>query len=240
MFFKAIRHFFATFARKFNNEMKKGCLFFALACMLFCACSEGKEQQTEQTTYQSIDTVPMLVMQVQKCSKLYTSEFKVHKIVTHDDVVRLKGSVLRQDYNIKIPLGDRKIAIPMDATLKAYIDFSQFSEKNIERSGDQITILLPDPKVTMTSSKIDQKNVRHYVAFARANFSDAEMSDYEQQGRAAIIQSIPELGIIDNAKENAARVLVPMLTQLGYREENITIAFRKDFNRNNIMRLLEQ
>ena len=220
--------------------MKKGCLFFALACMLFCACSEGKEQQTEQTTYQSIDTVPMLVMQVQKCSKLYTTEFKVHKIVTHDDVVRLKGSVLRQDYNIKIPLGDRKIAIPMDATLKAYIDFSQFSEKNIERSGDQITILLPDPKVTMTSSKIDQKNVRHYVAFARANFSDAEMSDYEQQGRAAIIQSIPELRIIDNAKENAARVLVPMLTQLGYREENITIAFRKDFNRNNIMRLLEQ
>ena len=208
--------------------------------MLFCACSEGKEQQTEQTTYQSIDTVPMLVMQVQKCSKLYTTEFKVHKIVTHDDVVRLKGSVLRQDYNIKIPLGDRKIAIPMDATLKAYIDFSQFSEKNIERSGDQITILLPDPKVPMTSSKIDQKNVRHYVAFARANFSDAEMSDYEQQGRAAIIQSIPELGIIDNAKENAARALVPMLTQLGYREENITIAFRKDFNRNNIMRLLEQ
>jgi hypothetical protein len=182
----------------------------------------------------------MLVMQVQKCSKLYTSEFKVHKIVTHDDVVRLKGSVLRQDYNIKIPLGDRKIAIPMDATLKAYIDFSQFSEKNIERHGDKITVLLPDPKVTMTSSKIDQKNVRHYVAFARAHFSDAEMSDYEQQGRAAIIQSIPELGIIDNAKENAARVLVPMLTQLGYREENITIAFRKDFNRNNIMRLLEQ
>ena len=220
--------------------MKKDCLFFVLACILFCACNKGEEQKTEQTGYQSIDTVPMLVMQVQKCSKLYTSEFKVHKIVTHDDVVRLKGSVLRQDYNIKIPLGERKIAIPMDATLKAYIDFSQFSEKNIERKGDKITVLLPDPKVTMTSSKIDQKNIRHYVAFARANFSDAEMSDYEQQGRAAIIQSIPDLGIIDIAKENAARVLVPMLVQLGYREENITIAFRKEFNQNNIMRLLEQ
>ena len=220
--------------------MKKYCLFIALVSILFCACNGGEEQKTEQTGYQSIDTVPMLVMQVQKCSKLYTSEFKVHKIVTHDDVVRLKGSVLRQDYNIKIPLGERKIAIPMDATLKAYIDFSQFSDKNIERQGDKITILLPDPKVTMTSSKIDQKNVRHYVALARANFSDAEMTDYEQQGRAAIIQSIPELGIIDIAKENAARVLVPMLVQLGYREENITIAFRKEFNQNNIMRLLEQ
>jgi hypothetical protein len=220
--------------------MKNICLFFTWVCLLFCACNQGEEQKTEQTGYQSIDTVPMLVMQVQKCSKLYTSEFKVHKIVTHDDVVRLKGSVLRQDYNIKIPLGERKIAIPMDATLKAYIDFSQFSDKNIERRGNKITILLPDPKVTMTSSKIDQKNVRHYVALARAHFSDAEMTDYEQQGRAAIIQSIPELGIIDIAKENAARVLVPMLVQLGYREENITIAFRKDFNQNNIMRLLEQ
>ena len=220
--------------------MKKICLFFAWVCLLFCACNQVEEQKTEQTGYQSIDTVPMLVMQVQKCSKLYTSEFKVHKIVTHDDVVRLKGSVLRQDYNIKIPLGERKIAIPMDATLRAYIDFSQFSDKNIERRGNKITILLPDPKVTMTSSKIDQKNVRHYVAFARAHFSDAEMTDYEQQGRAAIIQSIPELGIIDIAKENAARVLVPMLVQLGYREENITIAFRKEFNQNNIMRLLEQ
>ena len=219
--------------------MRKSILFFAFVSLFLGACSDGNKNQ-DVTTAQSIDTVPMLIMQVQKCSKLYTSEFKVHKIVTHDDVIRLRGSLLQQAYNIKIPLGERKIAIPMDATLKAYIDFSQFSEKNIEKHGDKITILLPDPKVTMTSSKIDQKNVRHYVAFARANFSDAEMSDYEQQGRAAIIQSIPDLGIIDIAKENAARVLVPMLVQLGYREENITIAFRKEFNQNNIMRLLEQ
>jgi len=219
--------------------MKKGCLLFALAGILFFSCGKGMEQKTRQTDYQSIDTIPMLVMQVQKCSKLYTSEFKVHKIVTHDDVIRLKGTVLQQAYNFKIPLGERKIAIPMDATLKAYIDFGQFSEKNIERNGDKITILLPDPKVTMTSSKIDQKSVREYVALTRAHFSDAEMTNYEQQGRAAIMQSIPELGIIDLAKANAAKVLVPMFVQLGFKEENITIAFRKEFNQNNIMRLIE-
>ena len=218
--------------------MRKCIMIPAFVCLLLGACSDGKKKQ-DDTLVQSIDTVPMLIMQVQKCSKLYTTEFKVHKIVTHDDVIRLRGSLLQQAYNIKIPLGERKIAIPMDATLKAYIDFSQFSEKNIERQGDKITIILPDPKVTMTSSKIDQKNVRHYVALARANFSDAEMSNYEQQGRAAIIQSIPELGIIDMAKENAARVLVPMMVQLGYKEENITIAFRKSFDANSILKLIE-
>ena len=219
-------------------KMRKFILFFAFVSLFLGACSDGKKKQ-DVSIVQSIDTVPMLIMQVQKCSKLYTSEFKVHKIITHDDVIRLRGSLLQQAYNIKIPLGERKIAIPMDATLKAYIDFSQFSEKNIEKHGNKITILLPDPKVTMTSSKIDRKNVRHYVALARANFSDAEMANYEQQGRAAIIQSIPELGIIDMAKENTARVLVPMIVQLGYQEENITIAFRKEFNANSIMKLLE-
>lgn len=181
----------------------------------------------------------MLVMQVQKCARLYTTEVKVHKIVTHDDVVRLRGSLLKQDFNVKVPLGDRKIAIPMDATLKAYIDFSQFSEKNVERSGEQITIVLPDPKVVLTSSKIDQKSIREFVALSRAHFSDAEMAAYEQQGREAIIESIPDLGIIETAKANAARVLVPMLVEMGYREENITIAFRKEFTLNDIRRLIE-
>jgi hypothetical protein len=158
--------------------------------------------------------------------------------VTHDDVVRLRGSLLKQDFNLKVPLGDRKIAIPMDATLKAYIDLSQFSEQNVERQGERITIVLPDPQVVLTSSKIDQKSVREFVALSRAHFSDAEMTRYEQQGREAIIGSIPQLGIIETAKANAARVLVPMLTQLGYREENITIAFRKEFTIDEIRKLI--
>ena len=230
--------FFHYLCRYFCKIMKIYSFFIIMAALFLSACSGGKNEQ-DNTSYQSIDTVPMLIMQVQKCSRLYTSEFKVHKIVTHDDVIRLRGSLLKQDYNIKVPLGERKIAIPMDATLKAYIDFSQFSEKNIERQGDKITILLPDPKVTMTSSKIDQKSIRHYVALARANFSDAEMANYEQQGRTAIIESIPELGIIEMAKANAAKVLVPMMTQLGYKEENVTIAFRKEFNPFDVMRMVE-
>ena len=179
---------------------------------------------------QGIDTVPMLILQVQKCSKLYTAEYRVHKIVTHDDALRLKGQLMSKQFNLKVPLADRKIAIPMDAKIKAYIDFSEFSEQNIERSGNQITIILPDPQVVMTSSKIDQKNVKQYVGLTRAHFSDEELANYQQQGREAILQSIPDMGIEETARANAAKVLVPMLTQLGYEEQNITIAFRKDLD----------
>ena len=196
------------------------------------------EARQEAVIAQGIDTVPMLIMQVQKCSKLYTAEYRVHKIVTHDDALRLKGSLLKKQFDIKVPMADRKIAIPMDAKLKAYIDFSNFSEENIERDGRKITIVLPDPQVTMTSSKIDQKNVRQYVALTRSDFSDAELADYQQQGRQAIIESIPKMGILESAQRNAAKVLVPMLKELGYAEEDITIAFRKQFGSKDVEKLL--
>ena len=201
--------------------------------------NDEAQKEAEASIAQGIDTVPMLIMQVQKCSKLYTAEYRVHKIVTHDDALRLKGSLLQKEFNIKLPMADRKIAIPIDAKLKAYIDFSQFSEDNIERSGRKITILLPDPQVTMTSSKIDQKNVRQYVALTRSNFSDAELADYQQQGRNAIIESIPKMGILESAQRNAAKVLVPMLKELGYEEEDITIAFRKNYGPKDIQTLLK-
>jgi len=196
------------------------------------------DARQEATIAQGIDTVPMLIMQVQKCSKLYTAEYRVHKIVTHDDALRLKGSLLKKQFDIKVPMADRKIAIPIDAKLKAYIDFSDFSEKNIERDGRKITIVLPDPQVSMTSSKIDQKNVRQYVALTRSDFSDDELADYQQQGRKAIIESIPKMGILESAQRNAAKVLVPMLKELGYAEEDITIAFRKQYGPKDIETLL--
>ena len=215
------------------------CGVFAVLLVLFCQFCQGTGTWQVAARYlspgrttasRSIDTVPMLIMQVQQCSKLYTAEYRVHKIITHDDALRFKGQLLSKSFNVKVPLADRKIAIPMDAKIKAYIDFSEFSEKNIERSGDKITIVLPDPQVVMTSSKIDQQHVKQYVGLTRAHFSDEELARYQQQGREAILQSIPDMGIEETARANSAKVLVPMLTQLGYEEQNITIAFRKDFD----------
>ena len=200
--------------------------------LIFARCSSSDDASSVrgQVPGSNLPGTCPLTEQLQQCSKLYTAEYRVHKIITHDDALRLKGQLLSKSFNLKVPLADRKIAIPMDAKIKAYIDFSEFSEKNIERSGDKITIILPDPQVVMTSSKIDQQNVKQYVGLTRAHFSDEELANYQQQGREAILQSIPDMGIEETARANSAKVLVPMLTQLGYEEQNITIAFRKDLD----------
>lgn len=204
--------------------------------MLCCSCSRHK---TEQETV-TIDTIPMMVMQIQKCSKLYTAEYKVHKIITHDDKMKLNGSFMKKDFSINLPLGSRKIAIPMDATLKAYIDFANFNEDNVKRQGDKIEIILPDPHVTLTSTRINHDEIKQYVALTRSRFSDEELSSYERQGREAIIKDIPSMGMMDMAHESAARTLIPMIEQMGFEESNITISFRKHYTLNDIKSLLDK
>ena len=199
-----------------------GCWLSAVGC---CLSSCSKQESAEP------DTMQVIVTQVQQCSRLYTAEYQIHKIVTHDDVLRLQGQLTGERYDMELPmLGDRKIAIPMDATLKAYIDFDGFSEQNVQRQGNKITILLPDPKVQLTSSKIDHRNIKKYVALLRRDFTDAELTSYERQGREAIIKSVPAMGIVESARKNAARTLIPMIKQLGYAEQDITITFRQDLD----------
>ena len=207
--------------------MKQTILIAVLTMFLIASCTDNKPTAQEPAP---IDTIPMMVMQIQKCAKLHTAEVHVHKSVTHDDQMKLKGSFLQKEFNIILPVGQRKIAIPIDATLKASVDFSNFSEKNIKRHGDKIEVLLPDPKVELTSSKINHAEIKKQVSILRANFSDAEMANYENQGRAAIINDIPRMNIIPQAQASAANIIIPMIVAMGYPEENITVSFRKQFS----------
>ena len=215
--------------------MKKLALYLLASALVAIACTGGKAESEAAP----IDTVPVMVMQIRKCSKLYTAEYKVRKIVTHDDEVELKGSLFRRKFNIAVPMSSRKIAIPVDAKLKAYVDFGGFSEKNVDIDGDKVEIILPDPKVELTSSRIDHDGIKKHVSLIRSNFTDAEMASYEKQGRGQIIKSIPRMGIIDMARAGAAHALVPMLVRMGFKEENITITFRKEFTADDLPLLLE-
>jgi hypothetical protein len=56
------------------------------------------------------------------------------------------------------------------------------------------------------------------------------MANYENQGRAAIINDIPRMNIIPQAQASAANIIIPMVVAMGYPEENITVSFRKQFS----------
>ena len=192
-----------------------------LAILLSGSCKRGGSDGGGA----SIDTIPMMVQQIKECSRLYTAEYKVHKITTHSDTSKISATVLGQKLNLNLPGGRRKVAIPIDAVLKAYIDFSNFSEDNVRSEGGKIYIDLPNPHVVITSSKIDHEGIKKYVSIIRSDFSDEELALYEKQGRQDIINDIPNLGILNTARRSAASQLLPLISMLGIPQENIVITF---------------
>ena len=61
-------------------SMKKRLIFIISVFLAFVSCSHQQTEKKEQV----IDTIPVMVMQIQKCNRLYTAEAHVHKIITHD------------------------------------------------------------------------------------------------------------------------------------------------------------
>lgn len=218
--------------------MGKNYIYIIIGIM-FLSLGSCADREKAAGKAEPIDTIPKLVSQIKKCSRLYAAEYKVHKIITHDDEVRAKGKFLNHEYDFALPIGSRKVAIPVDATIKAYIDLNDFSVHSIKRSGKKIEVILPDPHVILTASKINHNEIKKYVALMRQDFSDAELSAYEQQGRQAIISDIPKLGITDMAKESAAKIIVPFFVGMGFDESDITITFRKDFTSKEILKMVD-
>ena len=218
--------------------MKPCCanILLSLICLALMACGGDKKNGNDVAENASTDNIPMLIRDIRKCSKLYTSEYNIRKIVTYSDEPRLKGKILGHEVDMKMPMGDRKIAIPMNVTLKGYIDFSDFSKKNVRREGRRIVVTLPPPQVAVTASKIDQAGIKEYVSFMRSRFSDAEMTEFEKQGRQAVVNSIPRLDINETTAVNAAKILIPMIVKMGYDEKLITIELKnEDFYKHRVI-----
>ena len=216
--------------------MKNFLLLFLSFITFMPLLTTGCSREQEGDVQGEADPLPVLTNRIQQCSKLYTTEYRIHKLVACESNRELSGFGISFGLNV---FGDRKIIIPINATLKGYIDMNQVREHHIERKGEKITVTLPDPAVMLTSTEIDHDNIKEYVTGFRDDFTDQEMVRFEAQGRKAIISEIPELGIERTAREDAVRILVPIITQMGFREQDITIQFRSDYNPHDLIRRLE-
>lgn len=202
----------------------------AIAVMagLFFAC-QGCNKQPEETptpATESIDTLGVMLMQIQRCSRLNTAEYKVHKVITYDDKKKIEGKMLGKDISIDLPIGKRKVAIPLYATIQASIDLTNVTEDDMVIIGDHIEVFLPQPTAEITETHIDHEGIKQYVSMTRSNFTDEEMQGFELQGRKAIEKDMAHMDIIEMAKKSAARQVIPIITMMGFEEKNIVISFR--------------
>ncbi len=195
-------------------------LVLLIPLLLLAACSERKETDAERE-FSPVE----LATRIRQCSRIYTSEYQVSKIVVRHDERRIKGKLLGVDVDMATPGGERVIAVPIEGVLKAYVDMAELDDESVRRDGDSIEIVLPDPKIVLTSTRVRADEIKKQVGMLQSEFTDSELTALQRQGRDSLVAAIPHLGLIENARESAARRLIALLTSFGFEEEKIRITF---------------
>lgn len=213
-------------------------LGLTLGCLV-AACGGSTSEPSAPLRADVPDSLALVAQQVQQVARLYTTEYRVHKIVTQHDRPRLSGSVLGADVDIPLP-AERTIAVPIDVTVKAYIDFSRFSAANVERHGDTFALILPDPVIVVTAAKIDNAALRQYSDLFGSRYTDAEMLALARQGEDSVVAHIDRGEILRTARHRGTRILLPILKSMGFPENRLTIAYRDDLRKDELKLEIEK
>lgn len=210
---------------------------FGLIILRNCSSSAPLVENTvEEEQVELGSDMEQLIFRIQNCSRLYTTEYQIHKIITHEDETQLNMVGLK----LSLPFTDRHIAIPMDATLKAYVDLGAFGPGNIQTDGEYIQIILPDPHVEVTSTLVDHDQTKSHNSIFSSKYTAKEQEALYRQGLNSIARNILDSQILENARISAARTLIPLITRMGYKEENIRISFSKEaFDQADLSRLVD-
>lgn len=219
-----------------ENDMKKrSLLLMGMAVLLSAgACRQNPPEATTETTQQSDSTA--VVLRLQQCARIYSSEYKIHKIIINNDRLTLQGNIINRKVNMDVPSGTRKIAIPIDVVIKGYTDLAQISEKNITVEGKKISIVLPDPQFAVTAVKIDRKNIIQTADLMRSRYQEADISRLTDQGVTSLYKDLPWNEFLETARSNAAYTLFPILQAMGF--EEIHIQYRDDLKNSSKKSLL--
>ena len=175
------------------------CTVVALLAILVVAagCSRQREEKALQQEVLSISSMKQLGL----------VEYKVRKIIKADD----QGEWYK--------IGDRKILLSCTAYLKAGIDLSSFSAEDIsvDRAAGKVTVTLPH--ATLLSLDIPASEIRQefdQVTLLRSDFSAQERNELLRQGERQIRRSVPSLGILQKAEENARKFFDSAFQKLGF------------------------
>ena len=128
------------------------------------------------------------------------------------------------------PAGDKMILCSCKAYLKAGIDlegFNPMTDVTVNEDESMITLLLPSPTLLSLNMPVDSIDVRYQKKEVLSKpFTLAQINDMLRQGEDQIRESVPELGILDDARRNARQFFEPLFKHLGF--TTVQVNFKDD------------
>lgn len=115
------------------------------------------------------------------------------------------------------------------AYLKAGIDLNGFDPMTdfvIDPDETMVTLTLPTPTLLSLNMPVDSVEVLYEKTKLSKGFSVTDLNELLRQGEVQIRESVPELGIIDDAKRNARLFFEPLFKHLGF--TTVQVNFKDD------------
>lgn len=189
--------------------MKKKLMVQILVSICFFALFSCKQDISYKQMEEQVGKITSL-------TELGTVEYVVTKIVkANDNATWYK-------------FGDRKILFSCKAILKAGIDLSKLEDSDIQVNTEEKTITITLPNAELLSVNLKPENIKliyEKTSITRSSFSNKERDAVLAQGEADILKSVPDMGIFDDAENNAKLFLEAFLKQAGF--TNVNIEFKK-------------
>ena len=178
-------------------------LIFMSAVFIAVACGNKKIPREQE------------ILALKEMNELVTVEYVVSKIIrANDDQTWYK-------------IGDRKILMTCEATLKAGIDFSKITADNITLNDKEIKLILPKARLFSLNIKPEDIKVAYQeIGAFRSEFTSQERNMLAAQAQEQIQASVDSLGILHTAEANASLFVSNFLRNLGY--EKVSIAFSNE------------
>ena len=161
------------------------------------------------------DTVEREIEAITAMKQLSLVEYRVSKIIKADD----EGAWYK--------IGERKILLSCTAYLKAGIDLATFGpdDVDIDWTGKRVSVTIPH--ATLLSLDMPASEIRQeydHVTMLRQSFTAEERNALLRQGEKQIRDSVPSLGILEKADENARRFFESVFQKMGF--ESVEVSFR--------------
>jgi len=161
------------------------------------------------------ETVEREIKAITEMKQLSLVEYRVSKIIKADD----EG----QWYKI----GERKILLSCTAYLKAGIDLATFGQDDVDVdwTGKRVTVTIPHATLLSLDMPASEIKVEYdHVTMLRQSFTAEERNNLLRQGEKQIRDSVPSLGILEKADENARRFFESVFGKMGF--ETVDVVFR--------------
>ena len=177
-------------------------LFLALLATAGCSRRNDVEEMVKRE-----------VQAISEMRQLGLVEYRVRKIVKADD----EGEWYK--------IGDRKILLSCTAYLKAGLDLTSFDmdDVDVDRLAGRVTVTLPH--AVLLSLDIPASEIRQeydHVTMLRQSFSAEERNALLRQGEKQIRDSVPSLGILEKAEENACKFFESVFSKMGFTTVEVT------------------